>query len=332
MARSPQAIARDQISAIYAPIQDRLTKVETKLGELAQVKFPFLSKMLAHVYGSTGKRARPAITLLAASFHPHDEYKSEVMATAVELLHIATLIHDDTVDNSDTRRGRATISSLFGKDIAVLVGDYVFASSATFVCDTGHVGVIRRFSETIMELSSGELRERVSAHDPSQTLDDYYKRIYNKTASLFSTAGETGAVLSGAPDEQVAALKEYSCELGMAFQIVDDILDFQGDEAEIGKPVGSDLAHGIMTLPAFIAVDRQPVDNPITEFLACPERADELLPRAVSLVRQPETIAEAYAEAERRCDIARRALKVLPDTPARSSLHGLLDYIVVRRS
>ena len=333
MAHSPRSITdRDQVSAIYAPIQDRLYKVERRLKELAGVKFPFLSKMLTHVYGSSGKRARPAITLLAASFYPHDEYKSEVMATAVELLHIATLIHDDTVDESDTRRGRATISSMYGKDIAVLVGDYVFASSATFVCDTGHVGVIRRFSETIMELSSGELHERVSAHDPGQTLDDYHQRIYNKTASLFSTSGETGAILSGAPDEQVAALKEYSRELGMAFQIVDDILDFQGDEDEIGKPVGSDLANGIMTLPAFIAKKGSPDGNPIDTYLRDESGNDSLLAEAVEMVQQPRIIDAAYDEAARRCDIAREALRTLPKTPSRDSLEQLLDYMLTRKS
>ena len=333
MARSPRATAdRDQVSAIYAPVQGRLDKVERRLKELAGVKFPFLSEMLTHVYGSSGKRARPAITLLAASFHPHDEYKSEVMATAVELLHIATLIHDDTVDESDTRRGRATISSLYGKDIAVLVGDYVFASSATFVCDTGHVGVIRRFSETIMELSSGELHERVSAHDPGQTLDGYHQRIYNKTASLFSTSGETGAILSGAPKKQVAALKEYSRELGMAFQIVDDILDFQGDEDEIGKPVGSDLANGIMTLPAFIASEGSPSGNPIEAYLEDDSGDEALLTEAVEFVRQPKIINAAYDEAARRCEIARSALCVLPLTPSRDSLELLLDYMLTRRS
>lgn len=333
MVHSPRATAdRDQVSAIYAPVQDRLDKVEQRLTELAGVKFPFLSRMLTHVYGSTGKRARPAITLLAASFHPHDEYTSEVMATAVELLHIATLIHDDTVDESDTRRGRATISSMYGKDIAVLVGDYVFASSATFVCDTGHVGVIRRFSETIMELSSGELHERVSAHDPGQTLEGYHHRIYNKTASLFSTSGETGAILSGAPDEQVAALKEYSRELGMAFQIVDDILDFQGDEDEIGKPVGSDLANGIMTLPAFIARESSPEENPIDAYLRDSGGDDTLLAEAVEMVRQPEIINAAYDEAARRCETARQALGVLPQTPSRDSLEYLLDYVLKRRS
>ena len=333
MVHSPRATAdRDQVAAIYAPIQERLDKVEQRLRELAGVNFQFLSEMLTHVYGSTGKRARPAITLLAASFHPHDEYKSEVMATAVELLHIATLIHDDTVDESDTRRGRATISSMYGKDIAVLVGDYVFASSATFVCDTGHVGVIRRFSETIMELSSGELHERVSAYDPGQTLDGYHERIYNKTASLFSTSGETGAILSGAPEEQVAALKKYSHELGMAFQIVDDILDFQGDENEIGKPVGSDLANGIMTLPAFIARETSPKENPLDAYLNAGSVDDDLLAAAVDMVRQPEIINAAYDEAARRCEIARQALGALPHTPSRDSLENLLDYMLTRRS
>ncbi len=323
--------AQSAVAEIYAPVQERLETVERRLESLAEVGFPFLSELLKHIYSSGGKRVRPAITLLAASFYPHDEHKTDVMATAVELLHIATLIHDDTVDDSNIRRGRATISSMFGGDIAVLVGDYVFASSATFVCDTGHVGVIRRFSETIMELSSGELRERISAHDPSQTIEDYYERIYNKTASLFRTAGETGATLSGAPDDQIAALREYSRELGMAFQIVDDILDFQGDEAEIGKPVGSDLANGAMTLPTFIALKGQPPDNPITAYM----RSDgdhALLPDAVDMIRQPQTIAAAYRTASARAERARNALDALPDTAGRKSLEMLVDYVLGRRS
>ena len=332
MAVSTHRMDRDRAAEIYRPVQERLTRVEDQLRDLACVDFPFLADMLAHVYGAAGKRVRPAITLLSASFHPHDEYKLEVMATAVELLHIATLIHDDTVDNSDFRRGRATISSMFGKDIAVLVGDYVFASSATFVCDTGHVGVIRRFSETIMELSSGELMERVNCRNASQTLDDYHNRIYSKTASLFSMAGETGATLSGAPNVVIAALKEYALELGMAFQIVDDILDFQGSEEEIGKPIGSDLAHGIMTLPAFIALERHPRDNPIEAYFNGHSEDEALLQKAVEMCSQPEIIDAAYSEASRRCDVARKALHTLPKTPSRQSLDDLLDYVVIRRT
>lgn len=327
MAASPD---RDTINHIYGPVQERLTRVENRLRDMADVEFTFLSDLLTHVYCSSGKRVRPAITLLASSFHPHDELKSEIMATAIELLHIATLIHDDTVDESDFRRGRTTISSMFGKDIAVLVGDYIFASSATLVCDIGHIGIIRRFSETIMDLSNGELRERISVYDPEQSLDDYYMRIYSKTASLFSVSGESAATISGAPQEHIGALKKYAYELGMAFQIVDDILDFEGTQEEIGKPVGSDLAHGIMTLPTFIALERSNGNNPVKAYF---ENRDnqELLAEAVEMIRQPEIMAEAYSEASRRCDVASEALRALPVSASRDSLELLLDYVVRRR-
>ncbi len=327
MAVSPDI---EDINHIYGPVQKRLTRVENRLRNMADVSLPFLSDVLSHVYCSSGKRVRPAITLLASGFHPHDELKSEIMATAIELLHIATLIHDDTVDESDFRRGRTTISSMFGKDIAVLVGDYVFASSATLVCDIGHIGVIRRFSETIMDLSSGELRERISVYDPEQSLDDYYDRIYSKTASLFAVSGESAATISGAPDEQVGAMRKYGYELGMAFQIVDDILDFESTQEEIGKPVGSDLAHGIMTLPAFIALERNNVSNPVRAYFEEQNNA-ALLKEAVDMIRQPEIIAQAYAEASRRCDIARGALGKMPKSPFRDSLELLLDYVIRRR-
>lgn len=321
---------KETIDIIYAPIRERLSRVEDRLGSMANVDFPFLSDVLSHVYCSSGKRVRPAIALLASGFHPHDDLKSEIMATAIELLHIATLIHDDTVDESDFRRGRTTVSSMFGKDIAVLVGDYVFASSATLVCDIGHIGVIRRFSETIMDLSNGELRERVGIYDPDQSLDDYYARIFSKTASLFAVSGESAATISGAPKEYVSALKKYAYELGMAFQIVDDILDFEGTAEEFGKPVGSDLAHGVMTLPAFIALDRHNGSNPVRAFFE--DRSNgRLLEEAVDMIRQPEIIAEAYSEASRRCEVANDALRLLPESSSRHSLKLLLDYVVRRR-
>ena len=320
-----------QATAIYEPIQERLAKVEERLKVQAKNRFPFLAQMLGHVYEPAGKRLRPAITLLASNFHPHDGANVEIMATAVELLHIASLIHDDTVDASDFRRGKSTISSVWGRNAAVLVGDYIFASSATFVCETGHVGVIRRFSETIMDLSRGELQELVGTFDPDQTLDGYYERIYDKTASLFSTAGESGAILSGAPDHHVRALKEYSCQLGIAFQIVDDILDFEATVAEVGKPVGSDLAHGILTLPALIAMERCVGEDPIRKFFQNPQD-EKLLAAAVDLVQHPPIIKAAYAIAAERSAKAREALMTLPRNPSRDSLDELLSYVVARRS
>ena len=186
------------------------------------------------------------------------------MAGAVELLHLATLIHDDTVDNSDLRRGKATVSNLWGPHVAVLFGDYVFAAAASVVCDTDNVRVIRRFSETIMDLASGELMEYFGVFDPDQSRSIYSDRIYRKTASLFRTAAETGAILSGAPEPEVEALKDYGYQIGMAYQIVDDLLDVQGGDAlSLGKPVGNDLRHGILTLPAIMLMERYPETNPI---------------------------------------------------------------------
>ena len=320
-----------QATSIYAPIHDGLDRVETRLRTLHDLDNPFLGELMGHVFDSSGKRVRPAITLLAAGFHPGEPRTIETMAAAVEMLHIATLIHDDTVDDSTVRRGRATVGSLWGRKAAVLVGDYIFAASATLVCDTGNIRVIRRFSATIMELSSGELQEMFESYRPDQTRERYLTRIYNKTASLFTTAGESGAILSGAPESMVAALREYALNLGMAFQIVDDILDFDGSQEEFGKPVGNDLSQGILTLPSIVALERYPKDNPIRDFLLCPQERRHL-ERAIELVQSSCAIEKSYAIAERYCDQALSALGALPPGSSCSSLEDLAHYIVERRS
>ena len=228
--------------SIYKPIREELNLVRSDLVAIAEEDFPGLAAMLAHALKSIGKGTRPAITILSSKFHDHDPASPRLMACAVELLHIATLVHDDTIDKAAIRRGKPTISNLWGDNAAVLVGDYLFAKSATFVCATENVRVIRLFSETIMYLSRGELQERLGAFDWTTGRDDYYERIRQKTASLFTTAAESGAILSGAPEDTVERFHTFGYCLGMAFQIIDDILDFQGTEKEIGKPVGADLA------------------------------------------------------------------------------------------
>ena len=320
-----------QTTSIYEPIQQGLTRVEASLKTLgSDLQFPFLSEVLGHVFDTTGKAMRPAITLLSASFHPHEDRIIEIMATAVELLHIASLIHDDTVDESSVRRGQATIGSLWGRNVAILVGDYIFAASATHVCDTGNVRVIRRFSETIMELSRGELSEMVESYGRDQTREQYLRRIYNKTASLFTTAGESGAILSGAPEDVVQALKAYGYNLGIAFQMVDDILDFEGTQEEIGKPVGSDLAHGIMTLPAIRAIELYPNDKIIDALFRDPDDPVHL-ERAVEMIQNSSAVSDSYGEARDFCAKAVGTLDALPRNVSRESLEGLVEYVVERR-
>ena len=317
---------------IYQPIEDDLILVEEGLSNLSKVGGPFMPELLDYVFHTSGKRVRPAVTLLAASFHPHDHKLPIIMATAVELLHLATLIHDDTVDNSPVRRGKATVSDMWGKNVAVLLGDYVFATSATFVCDTENVRVIRRFSETIMELSSGELLEHFNCNNWKQSREEYNDRIYRKTASLFRTSAETGSILSGVPESTVQAFERYGRNLGMAFQIVDDILDVQGNAEEIGKPVGNDLLQGVLTLPAIMLMERYPQENPIEELFRRDNHGTEhSLKRALEMIHNSEIIDDCYAVVREYCLNASRATEFLPEEPARRSLEELTRYVMERR-
>ena len=316
---------------IYEPIREDLLKVEERLRGLSNVGTQFMPELLDYVFQSGGKRARPAITLLAARFHPHDHDLPVIMATAVELLHIATLMHDDTVDNSPLRRGKATVSGVWGKNVAVLLGDYVFATSATFVCDTNNVRVIRRFSETIMELSSGELLEYFNTNNWSQSREEYNDRIYHKTASLFRTSAESGAILAGAPESTVQALSSYGNNIGMAFQIVDDILDVQGDSEEIGKPVGNDLLQGVLTLPSIMLMERYPKSPPVEALLRAGNHVTgDSLKAALEMIQNSEIIEDCYTVVRGYCDEAGKAIEHLPDAPARSSLLELSSYVLER--
>lgn len=321
-----------QILSIYEPVSRELKQVEGVLRQVSRSDdFPLLSQLLDYVLALGGKQIRPAVTLLAAKFHSHDHELPVLMASAIELLHIATLVHDDTIDQATVRRGRPTVNSQWGKDTAVLLGDYLFAKSATFVCDTGNVRVIRRFAETIMALSAGELREYVASYDWRQTRDAYWKRIGEKTASLFATAAETGALLSGAPESDVAALKTYAHNLGIAYQVVDDILDFEGSEAVVGKPVASDLTMGVMTLPAILLAERYPEDASI-ESVFRHRRDPAKLHAAVARIREASIMSEARGIAEGFCQKARLSLGALADGPARRSLAELTSYVMQRTS
>ena len=329
----------ERAAAIYAPVQAGLEQVESKLKGLARhlnqdrvnqdgapAAVEDLRPLLDYVAETGGKRVRPAITLLASHSYPHDPDKLVLMASAVELLHLATLIHDDTVDDSAIRRGRATVSSLWGHHVSVLFGDYVFATSATFVCDTENIRIMRRFSETIMDLASGELMEYFGAFDPTQARERYDDRIYRKTASLFCTAGESGAVLAGAPENEVQALRRYGYHIGMAFQVGDDLLDFQGDESNLGKPVGSDLLHGVLTLPTILLLERFPKDNPVAALFQDRDNPAKLQ-QVLDLINNSGIMRDCQEVVRDYCDRASHELQTLPEGEARHSLAALAEYV-----
>ena len=315
---------------IFNPILSDLLDVEKRLDDFATTsELPLLSELLAHTFKSKGKRTRPALTLLTSGFHTHDKSKVILMATAVEMLHVATLIHDDIVDEANTRRGRITVSNAWGNHTAVLLGDYVFAASATYVCDTGNIRVVKLFSETIMDLSRGELQESAHAHGNAYHIDEYLERIHFKTGSLFATAGESGAILSGASESEVTALKNYSHKLGLAFQIIDDIMDFKSDAAFIGKPVGQDIYNGVVTLPLIYESEKPKSKILIDDFLQRSNDKD-LHKKILASVNAGDSLNRAYKFAEDLMAQACNELDIFPDNTYRQSLVALAQLVLKR--
>ena len=319
-----------ELSTIYQPIREDLIKVEDKLRSVSKVDFPWLSELLAYSLKGGGKGIRPAFVLLSGKFYDYNLDHLLPMATAVELLHTATLVHDDAIDKSLIRRGRATVYKVWDGDKAVLLGDYLFAKAEEFAAATGNLQVIKLSAQTLQVISSGELNQAFNAFNLEQTRQHYLQRISSKTASLFSTATESGAILSQAPEESIKVLKDYGYNLGIAFQIVDDILDFISTEEELGKPIGSDLAQGTLTLPSMILLERYPEDNPVKRLFQNRDK-QENIKQAIELVRNSSIIEECYAVASEYCARACRNLNLLPENASRQALIELANYVVNRK-
>jgi len=317
------------LNDIYEPIQDDLDKVERSLEAVADVDFPLLAKLLEYVLKNGGKRIRPSLTLLCGKFYHYDLALFVPMATAVELLHTATLVHDDIVDNSAIRRGKPSVSLAWGENRALLLGDYLFSKAGSLAASTGNLRAIKVFSQALMVISGGELKQTDEIFDLKQARDHYYKWISAKTACLFSTAAEAGAILSQSPEHVIETVREYGYNFGMAFQIVDDVLDFVGEEAEVGKPVGSDLSEGIVTLPSILYAESHPGDNLIKRVIE--NKDTESVALAVEEIRNSTAIDECLAIASDFSSRACRAMEKLPDNSFRQALLDLAVYIIQRR-
>ncbi|MBI4302757.1 MAG: polyprenyl synthetase family protein [Chloroflexi bacterium] len=319
------------LNRIYDPVGEDMARVEERLSAISQVNFPHLSKLLDYSLKGTGKRIRPILTLLAGKFYDYNVEHLLRMATAVEIMHTATLVHDDAIDNSPVRRGRLTVNKLWGEEQAVLLGDYMFAEAGALTASTDNLRAIKLFANTLKTISSGEINQAANAFNLEQGRPQYIQRVAQKTASLFTMSTESGAALSQAPEEAIQVLIEYGYNIGVAFQIVDDILDFVATEEELGKPVGSDLAQGTLTLPAILILEHYPDDNPVKRLFQDRE-AKENIKLAIELVHNsPSIIQECYQVASDYCARACANLSLLPDSPSRQSLVDLASYIVIRK-
>src|SRR5438132_12934242 len=246
------------LSRLFANIQPDLEQVDILFKERATSGLDILNSASMHALGSPGKRLRTALTLLAGKMKTYRFDKLLHLSVAFEMVHLATLIHDDIVDNASTRRGNPTVNAIWGNNIAILLGDYYFAKTAGLIADINDNRIDHLFSDTVATVCEGTIMEMMTAGRLDLTIESYYEKINHKTACLIAACCKGGAIVSQASDEEINLFYEYGLNLGIAFQIIDDILDYTEDQATIGKPAGNDLRQGMVTLPLIYALQEQP--------------------------------------------------------------------------
>jgi len=311
------------------PVQEGLQAVERLMRLQAAEHHRDLNAALQHLLSAGGKRLRPALVLLVGEMLGADKERLTTLAAAIELLHTATLVHDDLIDGSLLRRGIPTLNASWSPAATVLTGDFMFARAARLAALAGSLEVMRLFAETLAIIVDGEITQLFDGPGLADR-QAYYHRIYAKTASMFQLATEAAARLSPVTEEVVAALRHYGHDLGMAYQIVDDILDFTGDQVRLGKPVGSDLRRGLITMPTLCYLEMYPDDADLQAVMAGRLPSEERMDALIGRIRGSEAIAVAAEDARRFARQATAHLADLPAGPQRAALEALADYIVER--
>jgi geranylgeranyl pyrophosphate synthase len=324
---------KPELQDMLAMVRDDLGRVDDRVRAAAQVDYPLLAAVVGDIVGAGGKRLRPSLMLLIARALDHDPELVILAAAAAELLHTAGLVHDDLIDHATTRRGAPTLNSLFDNGTVILIGDYLFAQAARTAASTGNTRVMDIFGRILAEITDGQLREIFKAHDADQTVEDYERRIYGKTASLFAGSAEIAGVLSEAPEEQIQAVRQYAADLGIAFQIVDDVLDIRETSETLGKPAGSDLRQGTVTLPMLYFIDNghdQAAVALVRRAIIGQEVTEGEYDAAIAELRRVDVLRQSLDEAIRYVERAKAALLALPPSEARTTLMALADFAVER--
>jgi len=316
---------------LFNQINSDLQRVEKELTKFVETDFPILQDSAVHLLSAGGKRLRPAFTLLAGKFYGYSLEKLMPVAMALELIHMSSLVHDDIVDASMTRRGRPTVKAKWGNIVSIETGDYLFAKSLVLISKIDHPEVARILAEISVEMCQGEIQQIKSSFDVEQNLKQYYYRIKRKTALLISACCKLGALVSGAPRRQVWALGAYGHSLGMAFQIVDDVLDITAKPSEFGKPIGGDLRQGIMTLPMILALKLTSEPARLKVLLGQIDKTEEEVAETIGLIKATKAIDESMRLVDLYVQKAKRHLQDLPVIPTRKALGELAEFIRVRK-
>jgi octaprenyl-diphosphate synthase len=320
------------LAQIFEPIRDDLERVEQEFERRIQSRVALIPEMGKYIQKSGGKRVRPAVLLMAARLSGYTGDQAVLNASVVEFIHTATLVHDDIIDGADVRRGRLAVHSRWGNDITVLLGDYLYIKSMAMALTQDSLDIVRLLCDVTLRMIEGELYQLTKTGDVDITEEEHFEIIRRKTAYLFGGCAEIGGVLGGVSTEQQHALRDFGFNLGVAFQLVDDLLDYTADEASLGKPVGGDLREGKVTLPIIYLLQRggKDADALIRGVVADRAVSTEQWRQIVAMLREHRTTELAYTKATEYAGRAKSALDIFPPSRERDALKALADYVLAR--
>jgi heptaprenyl diphosphate synthase len=307
---------------LYGPAAEDLKIVESTLRKVVAGDPPEVARPMGDLLEAGGKRIRPTLVLLSAMCGTYDRDTAVSAAIAAEVTHAATLVHDDVIDRSTTRRGRPTVAATLGEEPAIVIGDYYFAKAYEWAARTNSPEVVAILADAVMEICAGEVRQQAIRYRYSTDVDEYTRRIEAKTAALLGACCDIGALLGGLDGTKRNALRSYGRSLGLAFQIADDVLDYTATETEVGKPIGHDVAEGFATLPLMLSSIKLDDNRKLTQ-----REAQEI----VESVRNSDGPDRALHEARKNASAALAQLKILPRGEATDALASLTDYVVTRK-
>ncbi|MCI0184356.1 Heptaprenyl diphosphate synthase component 2 [Acidibacillus sp. S0AB] len=314
------------VTDLYADLESDLTYIEDRLRDQLCSVQPILEDAAVHLLEAGGKRLRPVFVLLAGKFGAYRIDSLAQVAVGLELIHMATLVHDDVIDNADTRRGNSTVKAHFGNRVAMYTGDFIFAQALSVLSEIKDPRAHRILSAAIEHMCIGEIEQIRDLYSLDQNLRIYLKRIRRKTALLIVMSCALGALVSQADSSIVASLRRFGYYAGMAFQITDDILDFTASAERLGKPVGGDLRQGNITIPVLFALQNSQTKTDLGHLISLNQTSEQVL-EAIAIVKDSDGIVKAKALADRYLDKANMALSTLPDIPTRESLIELASFV-----
>jgi len=322
-----------RLPKIYGFLKKDIETIETALHESIQAEHPILRKASVELLDAGGKRIRPIFVLLAGQMGDYDIHQIKKIAVSLELIHMATLVHDDVIDEAELRRGKPTIKSMYGNRVAMYTGDYILARALEEVSSIQNPDIHRLLSNTLVEVCFGEIEQIKDKFIWDQTFRDYLRRIKRKTALLIASSCKLGAIASNMVEKDAAKLYQYGYNIGMSYQIIDDILDFTSSPKELGKPAGNDLLQGNITLPVLYAMKDKEFTEMLHRTFANPDSVDEQeLLNLITKLKQTDAIKQSYQVSNLYLQKALRSLDSLPASRAKQTLQDIAKYIGKRRS